>query len=89
MDEMNLIQTVAQQIGIFLERYLFEERMRSKEFTTQIERMHQAIFHSLNRSFYTPLEGITEISHELQQPNWIHKFVLLSENWNNSSSTSS
>ena len=67
IDEMNFIQTVAQQLGIYLERYIFEERISKQDYSRQIERMHQAIFHSLNRSFYSPLEGISSINHQLQQ----------------------
>lgn len=67
MDDMNFIQTVAQQLGIYLERYIFEERVNKQDYTRQIERMHQSIFHSLNRSFYSPLEGIVKINHQVQQ----------------------
>ena len=67
MEEMNFIQTVAQQLGIYLERYIFEERVNKQDYTRQIERMHQSIFHSLNRSFYVPLEGIVNINHQIQQ----------------------
>ena len=67
MEEMNFIQTVAQQLGIYLERYIFEEKIDKQDYTRQIERMHQSIFHSLNRSFYTPLGGMIEINHQIQQ----------------------
>lgn len=67
MEEMNFIQTVAQQLGIYLERYIFEERVNKQDYTRQIERMHQSIFHSLNRSFYVPLDGILKINHKIQQ----------------------
>ncbi len=67
MDEVNLIETVTQQLGIYLERYIFEERVSRYSYTRQIERLHQSIFHSLNRSFYLPLEEITNIAHQIQQ----------------------
>ncbi|CUI17987.1 osmosensitive K+ channel signal transduction histidine kinase [Candidatus Protochlamydia naegleriophila] len=67
MEEMSFIQTVAQQLGIYLERYIFEERVSRQDYTRQIERMHQSIFHSLNRSFYTPLKEISKINHQIQQ----------------------
>ena len=67
IEEMNFIQTVAQQLGIYLERYTFEERVNKQDYTRQIERMHQSIFHSLNRSFYIPLEGIVKINHQIQK----------------------
>ncbi|WP_068471153.1 ATP-binding protein [Candidatus Protochlamydia phocaeensis] len=66
-DEINFLQTVAQQLGIYLERSIFEERVRRQDYSRQIERMHQSIFHSVNRSFYFPLEGILKINQQIQQ----------------------
>jgi two-component system sensor histidine kinase KdpD len=67
MEEINFIQTVAHQLGIYLERYIFEERVHKQDYTAQIERTHQSIFHSLNRNFYTPLEGIIEINDQIRK----------------------
>jgi len=67
MEEMNFIQTVAQQLGTYIGRYLFEEQMVKQDYSLQIERMHQSIFHSLNRSFYAPVDGILKIIHQLQK----------------------
>jgi two-component system, OmpR family, sensor histidine kinase KdpD len=68
-EETNFIQTVAQQLGGYLERYTFEDRMRKQDYTGQVERMHRSIFHSLNRSFYTQLDKIITINHEIQKEN--------------------
>lgn len=67
MEEMNFIQTAAQHIAIYLERYSFEEKMRRQDYTRQIERMHHSIFHSLNSSFYGPIEAIAQTNREMQQ----------------------
>lgn len=67
IEEMNFIQTVAQQLTLYLERYIFEEQVNKQEYVKQIERMHQSIFHSLTRSFYIPLERIVNINHQIQQ----------------------
>lgn len=67
LDEINFIQTVTQQLGIYIERYIFEERISMHDYTRQIERLQQSIFHSLNRSFYVPLEEIAKINHQIQQ----------------------
>lgn len=69
MEQMNFIQTVAQHLGIYLERYVFEERVRRQDYTRQIERMHHSIFHSLNRSFYIPLEELSKLNYQIQQAN--------------------
>lgn len=69
IDEMNFVQTVAQHLGIYLERYIFEDRISRQDYSRQIERMHQSIFHSLNRSFYAPLEGIIQLSRQIKVAN--------------------
>lgn len=67
MQEINFIETVNQQLGIYIERYVFEGRISKADYTKQIERMHQSIFHSLNRSFYAPLEEIIQINQQMEQ----------------------
>ncbi len=69
MEESNFIQTVAQQLGIYIERYVFEERISRQSYTSQIERMHKSIFHSLNRSFYAPLDNISQTIDRLNKQN--------------------
>lgn len=66
MEEMQFLQTVSQHLGVYLEWYAVEERGRKQEYSRQIERMHQSIFHSLNRSFYAPVEKIIKISNQLR-----------------------
>lgn len=67
LDEMNFILTVAQQLGIYLERYFFQETINRQEYALQVERMHQSIFHSLNRSFYIPLETIMSLNSQIME----------------------
>lgn len=69
LEEMSFIQTVIQQLGIYLERHLFEERVHRQDYASQTERIHQSILHSVSRSFYEPLEGITKISKQMLQGN--------------------
>lgn len=66
MDEMNFLQTVCQQIGVYLERFVSEEKSHKQEFTRQTEKLHHAILNSLSRSFYTPLEEILRIDERLK-----------------------
>lgn len=66
-EEMNFIQTVSQHLANYIERYIYEERLSKQDYTLQTERTHQAIFHSLNRSFYAPLEQILNINQQIQQ----------------------
>lgn len=66
LDQVNFILTVAQQLGIYLERYIFQETINRQEYALQIERMHQSVFHSLNRSFYIPLESIQVLNRQIR-----------------------
>ena len=69
LDGMNLIQTVIQMIGVHLERFIFEERLTRQDYSRQSERIHHAIFQSLNRSFYEPLQIISDVSSQMQKQN--------------------
>lgn len=66
LDQIDFLQTVTGQIGIYLERSLFEEKVKYQDYTIQTEKLHNAIFHSLNRSFYIPLEQVMEIYRQMQ-----------------------
>lgn len=65
LDQINFILTVAQQLGIYLERYIFQETINRQEYARQVERMHQSVFHSLNRSFFIPLESIQVLNRQI------------------------
>lgn len=64
MEEVIFIQTVTQHLGIYLERTIFEEKMHRQEYTRQTEKVHHAVFNSLNRGFYTLLEGVFTVLHQ-------------------------
>lgn len=66
MEELNFLQTVSQQLGIFLERYLFNQKISTQDYARQIEKIHQAIFHSLSRNFYGPLDEIITAQEKLR-----------------------
>lgn len=67
MDELTFIETVTQQLGVYFERYIFEERLNRQEYARQVEKLHSAIMHSLNRSFYGPVEGILEVHSQIKR----------------------
>lgn len=66
IDEMNFLQTVAEQLGIYLERHLFEERVVSQIYTNQVEKLQTSILSSVSQAFYQPLNQIFESIRELQ-----------------------
>lgn len=67
LDEMNFLQTVTEQLGVYLERYLFEEKVRSQDYSRQVEKLHGAIFKSLTKGVYAPLEKIITASKTLKK----------------------
>lgn len=69
MEEMDFIDTVTQQLGIYLKRYLLEEQMNRQSYTHQIERLHQSFFQSINRVFVTAIDRLTKINYQIQQLN--------------------
>lgn len=66
-DEINFLEKVNEQLGIYLERYVFEERLKSQNYTRQVEKLHTAIFRSLSKGFYTPLEKIFNLNQRFKQ----------------------
>lgn len=66
MDEMNFLQTATEQLGIYLERHLFEDRVVSQIYTSQVEKLQTSILSSISQEFYRPLNQIFEAIRELQ-----------------------
>lgn len=58
LDENNLLRTVAQQLAIYLERSISQERMRQQEYLNKIEKLHQTLFNSISSQFRSPLVSI-------------------------------
>jgi len=67
IDEVNFLQAVTEQLGIYLERYVFEERIRNQNYLWQVEKLHIAIFRSLSKGFYAPLEKMSSMTQALKQ----------------------
>lgn len=62
VEEANLLHTVAQQLGVFLERYRLEKKARQTEYVGQVEKIHQAILNSVAYEFREPMAAIIESS---------------------------
>lgn len=67
LDEINFLEKVNDQLGVYLERYIFEEHVQSQNYTRQVEKLHTAIFRSLSKGFYAPLEKIFSLNQRLKQ----------------------
>lgn len=68
VEEINFIQTIAHQLGIYLERFISEEQHYRQSYTHQIERLYRSFFHSINRAFL-PLDEMIKINHQIRQMN--------------------
>lgn len=77
IDEMNFIQTVAQQLGVYIERNIYEARISRQDYTRQIERLYQSIFHSFDRSFYEPLEETVALNQQIKKAIGDSKLIAL------------
>ena len=58
IEEMNIIHTIAQQLGYYLERYYSNEPARQREYKQKIEKLHQTLFNSISDELKTPLISI-------------------------------
>lgn len=65
--EVNFLQTVAQQIGAFLDRYLSKEQLENQVYALQAEKLHTSILQSISKEFRTPIHQIFEAVHLLQR----------------------
>lgn len=66
IDELSFLQAVTEQLGVYLERYLFEEKIHDQDYSRQMEKLHGAIFKTLTKGVYAPLEKIINASKSLK-----------------------
>ncbi len=66
-DEISFLEKINEQLGIYLERYIFEEHVQSQNYSKQVEKLYTAIFSSLSKEFYTPLDKIFSLNKRFKQ----------------------
>ena len=59
-EEVHLLQSVAEQLGIYLERFSSEQSLQTEQFTTQLEKIQRAIVKSVTNELGDPIEKIIE-----------------------------
>lgn len=75
MEELNFLQSVAQQLGIYFEQHQLEENKLQRIYSSQIEKFQASIFNSISAGLYKPLNQMTEALKHLkslsnnQEPN--------------------
>lgn len=62
LDKEHLTQFVTDRLGSVIERYLSQETEQYSSYTHEVEKLHNAIFHSLSKGFFTPLDNIFAIN---------------------------
>ncbi|MDP1880361.1 MAG: DUF4118 domain-containing protein [Parachlamydiaceae bacterium] len=65
IEELNFLQSIAQQLGIYLERHLFEEQMLAQNYAVQLKKIQESVLQSISKTFFTPLNTIDNALHEL------------------------
>lgn len=84
-DQTSFLQNVADQLGVYLHRYIFELEAKSEDYTRQVEKLQQAIFRSLTRGFYIPIEGILDLNEQIRLINKDPKIAPLLTSMENTS----
>lgn len=64
-EEMNIIDTITQQLALYLERISYEERARQSAYIARAERFQDAIVQSVAGELTRPLHAMQDIIHQL------------------------
>ena len=67
-EEINILQTVCQQVANYVERTFSMEKVRKAEYTNQVEKIQHTILNSISLEFRTPLYSIRGAAKELKNP---------------------
>lgn len=68
LEEINLLQTVCQQLANYVERSFTEDRARKDEYMQQVEKVQQTILTSISSELSNPLHSIKGAARELKNP---------------------
>lgn len=75
-EEVNLLQTICQQVSNYIERTFNEEKVRKAEYRNQVEKIQQTILNSISIEFRNPLRSIKGAAQELKNPELTKNVVL-------------
>src|SRR5262249_47178548 len=64
--ELNFIQNVCQLIAVYVDRFISEEKSSVSRYTSEIEKLHNAILHTVSIGFYAPLERVFKVKRQLE-----------------------
>jgi len=66
-EDRNFIQTVTDQVGVYLERTLLAEGVTKQEITKYVEKLYKSLLQIFNRGFYEPFDNIIKIHRSLSK----------------------
>lgn len=75
-EEVNLLQTICQEVANYVERTFREEKDRKAEYMNQIEKIQHTILNSISLEFRNPLYSIKGAARELKNPELTKNEVL-------------
>ena len=67
-EEINLLQTICQEVANYVERSFGEEKDRKAQYLSQVEKIQHAILNSISMEFRNPLYSIKGAARELKNP---------------------
>lgn len=67
-EEINLLQTICQEVANYVERAYGEEKDRKAQYKSQVEKIQHAILNSISQEFRSPLYSIKGAARELKNP---------------------
>lgn len=68
LEEINLLQTICQQLADYIKKTLSEEKARKDEYMHQVEKIQSTILSSISREINNPLYSIKGAARELKNP---------------------
>jgi len=68
LEEENLLDTIASQLAVALERELFDARAKAARMLEESERLHQTLLNSVSHELRTPITSIIGHATALQDP---------------------
>lgn len=69
VSEMNFLQTVTHQLGVYIQRDLAKEKMRHQDYSREREMAQQSILHSFSHAIHHPLAELHNSIEELKIEN--------------------
>jgi two-component system sensor histidine kinase KdpD len=68
-EEKGFLLTISRRLGMYMEKYAFEETVRVHHYAKHIEQLHHAILHSVSKAIYNPLDKLNKVCVQIKAAN--------------------